>query len=167
MMVKKGRAFVFGKNIDTDQIYPGQYLDLIKPEELALHALEGADENFVKEVQEGDIVVAGTNFGCGSSREYAPLSIKANKVGAIVAESFARIFYRNSMNIGLPVVVCKGITSKINKGDIVSIDLSTSVITNETTGGNFQGEEISEYARDIIKSGKDIKAFVLNKKLSR
>jgi 3-isopropylmalate/(R)-2-methylmalate dehydratase small subunit len=166
-MIKKGRAFVFGNNIDTDQIYPGQYLDLVNPEEVALHALEGADENFIKEVQEGDIVIAGTNFGCGSSREYAPMSIKGAKISVVIAESFARIFFRNSMNVALPVIVCKDISSKITKGDMVSVDLKTSIITNETTGEKIQGEEISEYAREIIESGKDIKAFVLNKKSNK
>ncbi|WP_319203982.1 3-isopropylmalate dehydratase [uncultured Ilyobacter sp.] len=166
-MIKRGKAFVFGNNVDTDQIYPGQYLDLVDPEDVALHALEGADENFIKEVQEGDIVVAGTNFGCGSSREYAPMSIKGAKVSVVIAESFARIFFRNSMNVALPVIVCKGIISKVDKGDILSVDLTTSIITNETTGEKIQGEEISEYAREIIESGKDIKAFVLNRKLNK
>lgn len=166
-MIKRGRSFVFGNNVDTDQIYPGQYLDLVNPEDVALHALEGADENFIKEVQEGDIVVAGTNFGCGSSREYAPMSIKGAKISVVIAESFARIFFRNSMNVALPVIVCKGISSKVNKGDTLSVDLTTSIITNETTGEKTQGEEISEYAREIIESGKDIKAFVLNRKLNK
>jgi len=166
-LVKRGRALTFGDNIDTDQIYPGQYLDLVKEEEVALHALEGADPNFVKEVREGDIIVAGRNFGPGSSREYAPMSIKANKVGAVVAGSFARIFFRNAMNVALPVIVCKEIVGKVNKYDIISIDLSSSIITNETTGEKFQGEPVSEYALKLIESGKDIKTMVLNEKLGK
>lgn len=166
-MIKRGRAFVFGDNIDTDQIYPGQYLDLIKKEEVALHALEGADPTFVKEVKPGDIIVAGRNFGPGSSREYAPMSIKANNVGAVIAGSFARIFFRNAMNVSLPVIICKEIIGKVNKYDIISIDLSTSIITNETTKETFQGEPISEYALKLIKSGSDIKTMILNEKLNK
>ncbi len=163
-LIKKGRALTFGDNIDTDQIYPGQYLDLVKEEELALHALEGADPNFVKEVQKGDIVVAGTNFGCGSSREYAPRSIKATGASAIIASSFARIFFRNAMNIGLPVIICKDFINEVEKYDSIKLDISTSTITNERTGKVYQGEAVSEYALKLIESGTDIMTMILNER---
>ena len=108
--ILKGKAFVYGPNIDTDQIYPGRFLDLTDPDQVGKHALEGADPNFVKEVQPGDLIVAATNFGCGSSREHAAVTLKAAGVGAILADSYGRIFYRNAINLGVPLIVCPGIS---------------------------------------------------------
>ncbi len=148
-----GKAFVFGKNIDTDQIYPGRYLDLTDPPEVAKHAMEGADENFCKEFASGDIIVAGTNFGCGSSREHAAVTLTAVGVGAVLAESFARIFYRNGINLGLPLLVCPGIASKARRGDQLRIDLDASVVHNLTSKEDYPLEPVSDYARHILDSG--------------
>ena len=147
------RAFVFGKNIDTDQIYPGRYLELVKPEDIARHCLEGADPDFVKNMEKGDIVVAGTNFGCGSSREHAPITLISAGVSLVLAESFARIFFRNSINLALPLMVCPGISQKVSSGDQVEVDIENGIVKNLTTGKTIQGEKISEYAMDILEAG--------------
>ena len=147
------RAFVFGKNIDTDQIYPGRYLELVKPEDIARHCLEGADPDFVKNMEKGDIVVAGTNFGCGSSREHAPITLISAGVSLVLAESFARIFFRNSINLALPLMVCPGISQKISSGDQLQVDIENGIVKNLTTGKTIQGEKISEYAMDILEAG--------------
>ena len=136
----RGRALVLGKNIDTDQIYPGRYLDLVEPEDLAKHCLEGVDPEIPKNWKNGDIVVATTNFGCGSSREHAPISLKAMGVGAVIAESFARIFFRNCINRHLPLLTCEGIEELIKTGDELEIDLDTGDMKNLTTGKSFKGE---------------------------
>ena len=149
----KGKAFVFGANIDTDQIYPGRYLELTDPEDLAKHVLEGADPSLVKEFVSGDVVVASTNFGCGSSREHAAVTLKAAGVGAIIADSYARIFYRNAINLGIPLIVCKGFSAKVKKGDVVHIEFGTGKITNETTGATAQAEAFSEYTLNILLNG--------------
>ena len=149
----KGKAFIYGPNIDTDQIYPGRFLDLTNPEDVGKHAMEGADPGFVKEVQAGDLIVASTNFGCGSSREHAAVTLKAAGVGAILAESFGRIFYRNAINLGVPLVVCPGIGSMVKKGDVVSLDMATGKVTNETTGATAKAEALSEYVMNILASG--------------
>ncbi len=147
------RAFVFGKNIDTDQIYPGRYLELVKPEDIARHCLEGADPDFVKNMEKGDIVVAATNFGCGSSREHAPITLISAGVSLVLAESFARIFFRNSINLALPLMVCPGISQKVSSGDQLQVDIENGIVKNLTTGKTIQGEKISEYAMDILEAG--------------
>ncbi len=148
-----GRAFVFGSNIDTDQIYPGRYLDLTDPEDVAKHAMEGADPEFVKQVRSGDLIVAATNFGCGSSREHAAVTLKAAGISCVVAASFARIFYRNAINLGIPLLVCPGIHGKVNPGDRLTVDLTAGKVTNETTGAVLQAEPLSEYVMTILESG--------------
>jgi 3-isopropylmalate/(R)-2-methylmalate dehydratase small subunit len=151
--VLKGKAFTFGANIDTDQIYPGRYLDQTDPQDIIQHAMEGADANFTKEFSTGDIIVASTNFGCGSSREHAAIALKALGVGAVVAESFARIFYRNGINMGLPLLVCSGIGEKVARGDALEIDLGKSILKNTTKGEEFSIEPVSDYAMHILESG--------------
>ncbi|WP_425058264.1 2,3-dimethylmalate dehydratase small subunit [Sporomusa carbonis] len=151
--VARGKAFVFAENIDTDQIYPGRFVELTDIEDVAKHAMEGADPNFVKEFKKGDIIVAATNFGCGSSREHAAITLKAVGVGAIVAESFGRIFYRNAINIGVPVLVCPGIGKLIKSGDILTVDIESGKICNETTGVVAQAQPMSEYVMNILASG--------------
>jgi len=149
----RGRAFVFGANIDTDQIYPGRYLELTDPEDVVKHAMEGADPGFAKEFQPGDIVVASTNFGCGSSREHAAVTLKAVGVGAILADSFGRIFYRNAINLGIPLLVCPRIHDRVKKGDMLKIDLATGQVTNETSGATAQAQPLSDYVMMILESG--------------
>jgi 3-isopropylmalate/(R)-2-methylmalate dehydratase small subunit len=157
----RGKAFVFGTNIDTDQIYPGRYLELTDPADVGLHAMEGADPSFVKEFKPGDILVAATNFGCGSSREHAAVTLKAVEVGAILAESFGRIFYRNAVNLGIPVLVCPGIRKMVRKEDILRVDLGTGRVVNETTGDEAKAEPLSEYVMRILESG-GIKTLIKN-----
>lgn len=148
----KGRAFVFGNNIDTDQIYPGRFVEYTNVEDVAKYAMFGADPEFVKDVQTGDIIVAGTNFGCGSSREHAAITLKAVGVGAIIAESFARIFYRNAINLGLPLIVAPRILKLIEPGETISLDLSSGIIGNEK-GIIKTAEPLSEYVLKILESG--------------
>ncbi len=148
-----GKAFVYGKNIDTDQIYPGRYLDLTDPPEVAKHAMEGADENFQKEFESGGIIVAGTNFGCGSSREHAAVCLTAVGVSAVLAESFGRIFYRNGINLGLPLLICPGIGAKVRRGDTLRVDLDASTVHNVSTGESHALEPVSDYARHILEAG--------------
>jgi 3-isopropylmalate/(R)-2-methylmalate dehydratase small subunit len=149
----RGKAFVFGANIDTDQIYPGRYLELTDADDVGKHAMEGADSSFVKEFQTGDVIVASTNFGCGSSREHAAVTLKAVGVGSILAESFGRIFYRNAVNLGIPVLVCPGIRGSVKKGDSLKIDLRTGQVVNETSGATAQAQPLSEYVMKILESG--------------
>ena len=151
--VLKGKAFVYGANIDTDQIYPGRFLDLTEPDQIGKHALEGADPNFVKEVQPGDLIVASTNFGCGSSREHAAITLKSAGVGAILADSFGRIFYRNVINLGVPLIVCPGISKIVKRGDVLTVDMTTGKVMNETTGASAEAQPLSEYVLNILESG--------------
>ncbi len=153
MKTVKGRAFVFGDNLDTDQIYPGRYLELTDAEDVGRHAMEGVDPAFVQKFAAGDIIVGGKNFGCGSSREQAVLTLKANRVGAILAESFARIFYRNAVNIGLVVLICPGIGRRVADGDTLCVELETGRVLDETSGAGFQAEPLSDYVLKIIESG--------------
>lgn len=153
METLKGRIHIFGDNIDTDQIYPGRFLELVKPEEIASHCLEGADPGFAERIKEGDIIVAGTNFGCGSSREHAAIALKSAGIGLIVAESFARIFYRNAINLALPVLVCRDIAENAFEGDILLANLKTGEILNETRGISLHGEGLSDYVMNILESG--------------
>lgn len=148
-----GKMHIFGNNIDTDQIYPGQYLDVTDHNEMASHCLEGASDTFTKEFVKGDIVVAGTNFGCGSSRENAAIALKVKGVGAVVAKSFARIFYRNAFNMGLPLIVCPNIDEIAVKGDELIIDMDQQLATNSRTGKSAYIEPISEYAMKILNAG--------------
>ena len=154
-----GKAFVYGPNIDTDQIYPGRYLELTDAVEVAKHAMEGADPAFVGEFRAGDIIVASTNFGCGSSREHAAVTLRAAGVGAVIAESFGRIFYRNAINLGIPLITCKGAHTIIQRGDTIRADLVAGTITNERTGQSVQAEPFSEYTMTIL-ANDGIKALI-------
>ena len=150
MDIIRGKAWTFGENIDTDVIIPGRYLRTFNPQDLADHVLEGERPDFTENVQKGDIIVADENFGCGSSREQAPVAIKTAGVDAIVAKSFARIFYRNAINIGLPVIV-SDIEAK--DGDIIKIDLSKGSLINETSGEEANFEPFKEFMLDILEDG--------------
>lgn len=151
-MKAEGRVFKFGDNVDTDVIIPARYLNSSDPAELATHCMEDIDKDFVKNVKKGDIIVANKNFGCGSSREHAPIAIKAAGVSCVIAETFARIFYRNSINIGLPIIECKEAAGAINAGDDVAIDFDSGIITDKTTGQTFQGQAFPEFMQKIIKA---------------
>ena len=151
--VIKGTAYVFGDNLDTDQIYPGQYLELVETEDIGRHAMEGGDPNFAKAFEAGNIIVAGTNFGCGSSREHAAIALKAVGAGVILAESFARIFYRNAINLGLPLLVSPNISAQVSPGDILLVDLAKGVVQNQNTGAELRAEPMSEYVFEILESG--------------
>lgn len=149
----EGRAFVFGKNIDTDQIYPGRFVELTEEKDIARHAMEGADPNFVKEFKRGDIIVAATNFGCGSSREHAAITLKAVGVGAILADSFGRIFYRNAINLGLPLLVCPGIGVAVKAGEVLAIDIATGKVVDQSSGTVLQAQPLSGYPMEILRHG--------------
>lgn len=152
--VMKDKAWKFGNNIDTDQIYPGIYVELTEMEDIKKHALSGsAEPKFADEVQPGDIVVAGTNFGCGSSREHAAMTLKGAGVGAVLAESFGRIFFRNAINLGLPVIVCPGISKCAQKGDEIRIDIETGEVTDVTRGKVLKTTPFSPYVLNILESG--------------
>jgi 3-isopropylmalate/(R)-2-methylmalate dehydratase small subunit len=157
--IMEGKAFVFGNNLDTDQIYPGKYLELANTEDITKHALEGADPNFVKMFRPGDIIVGGTNFGCGSSREQAAIALKGIGSGAILAESFARIFYRNAINLGVPLLVSPGIGNRVSQEDILEIDIEIGRAHNRTTGEDLEIQPLSDYVLDILRMG-GIKPFV-------
>ncbi len=152
-MNAKGKAFKYGDNVDTDVIIPARYLNTPDPKELAAHCMEDIDANFVKSVKPGDIIVAGRNFGCGSSREHAPISIKASGVACVIAASFARIFYRNSLNVALPILECPEAAAAIAAGDTVSVDFETGRITDETSGQTFTAEPFPPFMRDLIAAG--------------
>ena len=149
----KGTVFRYGRDIDTDVIIPARYLNTPDAKELAAHCMEDIDKDFVKKVKDGDIMVGGWNFGCGSSREHAPVAIKASGISCVIAKSFARIFYRNAINIGLPILECPAASEAINEGDIVSVNFDTGVITDETTGQTFQAAPFPEFIQNIIKQG--------------
>ena len=146
----KGIVFKYGDNVDTDVIIPARYLNSSDPAELATHCMEDIDKDFVKKVKKGDIIVADKNFGCGSSREHAPISIKAAGVSCVIAETFARIFYRNAINIGLPIVECPEASKGIEAGDEVEVNCDTGVITNLTKGTSFQGQAFPPFMQKII-----------------
>lgn len=158
-MNAKGRVFKYGDNVDTDVIIPARYLNIADPEELATHAMEDIDAEFVKKMQPGDIVVATRNFGCGSSREHAPLVLKENGVSCVIASSFARIFYRNAINIGLPILECEAAANGIDDGDMVSVDFDTGVITNETKGESYQAAAFPPFIQSIIQAGGLLKSL--------
>lgn len=150
MKAAEGKVFKFGDNVDTDVIIPARYLNSSDPKELALHCMEDIDKEFVNKVSAGDIIVAGKNFGCGSSREHAPIAIKAAGVSCVIAETFARIFYRNAINIGLPIIECKEAALEIKAGDEVEVNFDTGVITDKTTGKSFQGQAFPPFMQKII-----------------
>ena len=149
----KGITFKYPDNVDTDMIIPARYLNSQDAKELAQHCMEDIDKDFVNKVHEGDIMVGGWNFGCGSSREHAPLVIKTSGISCVIAKSFARIFYRNSINIGLPILECEAAAEQIRAGDTVSVDFNTGVITDETTGKTYQAEPFPEFIQNIIAAG--------------
>ena len=160
-MNAKGSVFKYPDNVDTDVIIPARYLNTPDAKELAAHCMEDIDKDFVKKVKDGDIMVGGWNFGCGSSREHAPLCIKTAGISVVIAKSFARIFYRNSINIGLPIMECPEAVDAINAGDTVSVDFDTGVITDETNGKVFHAEPFPPFIQEIISAGglmKSIKA---------
>ena len=157
-----GTVHKFGDNVDTDVIIPARYLNTSSHSELAAHCMEDIDKDFVKNVKQGDIMVAEKNFGCGSSREHAPIAIKASGVSCVIASTFARILYRNSINIGLPILECEEAAKDIKDGDTVSVNFDTGVITNDTTGKTYQAEPFPEFIQNIIAKGGLINS-ILNK----
>jgi 3-isopropylmalate/(R)-2-methylmalate dehydratase small subunit len=153
-MFLQGRVWKFSDNIDTDVIIPYKYkARSIDPKELAEHCMEGIDPEFSKKVKKGDFIVAGRNFGCGSSREQAPVAIKACGISAVIAESFARIFYRNAINIGLPAIICKGVSKETNEGDLMELDLSEGIVRNLSTGKVMKANKQPEFLERMLKAG--------------
>ena len=152
-MNTQGKVFKYPDNVDTDVIIPARYLNTSDAKELSKHCMEDIDETFVEKIAAGDIIVAGWNFGCGSSREHAPLVIKTCGVGCVIAKSFARIFYRNAINIGLPILECLEAAEEINANDKVSVDFNTGVITNHTSGKTYNAQPFPEFIQNIIKAG--------------
>lgn len=148
-----GKAWKFGHDIDTDIILPARYLNKSTPEHLAAHCMEDAGTSFAQDVKTGDIMVGGKNFGCGSSREHAPIAIKACGIEVVIAESFARIFYRNALNIGLPIMECPEAVAGISQGDEVSVDVTTGKIENLTTRVQFQARSFPPFMQDLIRAG--------------
>ena len=153
METAKGKVFKYGDNVDTDVIIPARYLNVSGGEELAKYCMIDIDADFVNNVKEGDIIVATKNFGCGSSREHAPLAIKCAGISCVIASTFARIFYRNAINIGLPILECEEASNDIDAGDTVSVDFNTGVITNETKGKTYQAEPFPEFMQRIMAAG--------------
>ncbi len=152
-MKLKGKVHKYGADVNTDVIIPARYLNMSDPDELARHCMEDIDSEFINRVRPGDIIVADTNFGCGSSREHAPLAIKATGVGCVIARSFARIFYRNALNIGLPILECVEAVDKTDAGDVLEVELSTGEIVNTTKGLTFKAEPIPDFMLELIDSG--------------
>ena len=152
-MKVKGNAFKYGDNVDTDVIIPARHLTSADPDHLRQHCMEDIDPGFVNKVTVGDIMVAGKNFGCGSSREHAPVAIKASGISLVIASDFARIFYRNSINTGLPIMECPEASEKIEAGDVVEADFDTGIITNVTKGETYQAKAFPEFISRIIEAG--------------
>ncbi len=152
-MNASGTAIKYGDNIDTDVIIPARYLTTVNAAELASHCMEDIDKTFVQRVKSGDIMVGGKNFGCGSSREHAPIAIKASGISCVIASTFARIFYRNAINIGLPIIECPEASERITEGDVVSVDFDTGVVTNVTRNETYLGEPFPPFIQGIIASG--------------
>ena len=152
-MKAEGRVFRYGDNVDTDVIIPARYLNSSDKDDLRKHCMEDIDPEFVKNVQQGDTIVAGKNFGCGSSREHAPIAIKASGVSCVIASTFARIFFRNSINIGLPILECPEAADEIKAGDVLSVDFSTGEITDRTTGKTYKAEPFPPFMQRLIESG--------------
>ena len=149
----RGRAIKFGNNVDTDVILPGRYMTIVDPYELAKHALEGLDPAFPEKAKKGVIIVGGKNFGCGSSREQAPLALKYSGVKCVLAESFARIFFRNAINIGLPAIECKGVSGAVKTGDELAVDFEAGKVENVSTGKKFQAEKLPPFILEILSDG--------------
>lgn len=158
-MKVKGNVHKYGDNVDTDVIIPARYLNTADHKELAAHCMEDIDTEFVKNVSEGDIMVAEQNFGCGSSREHAPIAIKASGIACVIAATFARIFYRNAINIGLPIMECPEAAKAIEKGDEVEVDFDTGVITDITKGLSFQAQPFPDFIKEIIAEGGLLKSL--------
>ncbi|MDO5317764.1 MAG: 3-isopropylmalate dehydratase small subunit [bacterium] len=152
-MKVSGKSYKYGDNVDTDVIIPARYLNTPDAKELAAHCMEDIDASFATTVKPGEIMVAGKNFGCGSSREHAPLAIKTCGVACVIASTFARIFYRNALNIGLPILECPEAAQAIQAGDVVSVDFDTGLIVDETTGKSFQGEPFPPFMQELIAAG--------------
>lgn len=152
-MKVQGKVHKYGSNVDTDVIIPARYLNTADPKELAAHCMEDIDTEFVKNAKAGDIMVADRNFGCGSSREHAPIAIKASGISCVIAATFARIFYRNAINIGLAILECEEAAKDIKNGDDVSVDFDTGIITNNTTGKTYQAEPFPPFIQNIIEKG--------------
>lgn len=148
-----GKVIKYGDNVDTDVIIPARYLNITNMDELSMHCMEDIDKDFRKKISPGDIMVAGKNFGCGSSREHAPSSIKASGISCVIAETFARIFYRNAINIGLPIVECKEASEEIQNGDEVEVDFDTGIITDKTTGKTYEGQAFPAFMQGLIDKG--------------
>ena len=152
-MKLEGTVFKYGDNVDTDVIIPARYLNSSDPKELAAHCMEDIDKEFTAKVKSGDIIVAAKNFGCGSSREHAPIAIKASGVSIVIAETFARIFYRNSINIGLPIMECPEAAREIRSGDQVEVDLDSGIVTDVTQGKSWKGQAFPPFMQNIISAG--------------
>ena len=165
-MKAEGKVYKYGNDVDTDVIIPARYLNTTDPKELAKHCMEDMDKNFTHTVNEGDIIVALKNFGCGSSREHAPIAIKAAGVSCVIAKSFARIFYRNAFNIGLPILECDEAAEKIEANDMVSIDFQSGIITNITKNEQYQAEPFPEFIQQIINCD-GLVGYVQNKMSNR
>ena len=151
-MNAKGTAFKYGDNVDTDVIIPARYLAIQDAAELAAHCMEDIDKDFVNKITKGDMIIAGKNFGCGSSREHAPLVIKTCGVSCVIAETFARIFYRNAINIGLPIIECKEASENITSGDEIEVDFDSGIIYNRTKGQEYKGQPFPEFMQKIIQN---------------
>lgn len=162
-MLFEGKVIKYGDNVDTDVIIPARYLNTIDKKELAVHCMEDLDATFINRVEEGDIMVAGFNFGCGSSREHAPIAIKASGISLVIAKSFARIFYRNSINIGLPIIECPEAVDAISEGDKLKADMDAGVIYNLTTGDEYKAEPFPAFIQEIIATGGLIESIKAGK----
>jgi 3-isopropylmalate/(R)-2-methylmalate dehydratase small subunit len=152
-MTKKGQAWVYGDNVDTDVIIPARYLNTSDPKELAKYCMEDIDQTFAKEVKQGDIMIAGENFGCGSSREHAPISIKEAGISVVIAKTFARIFFRNAINIGLPILENNELPDEVKRGDEIEVDLENGIVKNLTTGKEYQTPKYSGSIQKLIEVG--------------
>lgn len=158
-MKAKGKVICYGDNIDTDVIIPARYLNTTDHKELAKHCMEDIDKEFANKIKPGDIIVAGYNFGCGSSREHAPVAIRESGISCVIAKSFARIFYRNSINIGLPILECEEAASKIKEGDEIEIDFDEGIIKNNTKNEQYQATKFPEFMQNLIKAGGLLKTI--------
>jgi 3-isopropylmalate/(R)-2-methylmalate dehydratase small subunit len=152
-MKVQGRVWKYGNNVNTDYIIPGRYMELTDPYEMAKHAMEGIDTKFIQKVQKGDVIVGGTNFGCGSSREHAPLALKYAGIGSVIAESYARIFYRNAVNIGLPAVSCLGINKEVKQGDRLDLDFGNGLVINVTQGTKLKFTPLPHFMLEVLNAG--------------
>ena len=166
-MQLKGTVFKYGDNVDTDAILPAQYMANFDADFLAQHCMEDIDIEFAKKVKPGDIIVAGENFGCGSSREHAPIAIKGSGISCVIAKSFARIFFRNALNIGLPIVECAAAVDAIGSGDTVSVDTETGIVVNETTGQTYKAQPFPAFLQNIIEAGGLLSAVSKNLGVSK